>query len=139
VSQAFASVIDALHALFMVTWVLGLPLLFWRRWPRLTKAYGVYVVVFIVLSQASHYLLGECFLTALSRYFWQLGGGAPSPGSEEWFTVRFAWFIFGLSPSHRSIVIASEALISITALGILFSMRHLRSNSAQAAEDRIRS
>ena len=32
-----ASVVDAIHALVMVLWVLGLPLLFWHRWPRLMK------------------------------------------------------------------------------------------------------
>jgi len=106
--------------------VLGLPLLFWHRWPRLTKAYGIYAISFIVLSQGSHYLTGECFLTALSRYFWQLSGTAPAAGSEEWFTVRFAWAIFRMTPSHRSIVIASELLILLTAFGTLVSMRRLR-------------
>src|SRR6185369_14576291 len=58
-----ASMVDFVHALFMAVWVLGLPLLFWRRFPRATWWYAVYAVTFIVLSQGSRIWLGECFLT----------------------------------------------------------------------------
>jgi len=113
--------VDAVHALSMAVWVLGLPLLFWHRWPRLSIAYGVYAVGFVVATRLSDYVLGECFLTALARRFWT--AGAAGAGTEDWFTVRFARLVFGLTPSHRAIALASEALIFVTALGVLVSLR----------------
>ncbi len=114
---SLAASIDFVHALLMAAWVCGLPLLFWRRWPRLTRAYGVYAVAFIVVSQASHFALGECFLTTLARMCLR---SATTAVSSEWFTVRVAQAVFHLTPSHRSVVWISEALILITAIGVLF-------------------
>ncbi len=116
-----AAAVDALHALAMVAWIGGLPLLFWHRYPRLTRVYGVYAILFIVASQASHYGIGECFLTTAARHLWL---EAPSPGEAvgEWFTVRFAKAVFHLTPSHRAIVFVSESLILVTSLGVLFSL-----------------
>jgi hypothetical protein len=116
--------VDAAHALSMALWILGLPLLFWHRWPKLSTAYGIYAVVFVVATRVSHYAHGECFLTTLARRFWSVGGG----GSEanEWFTVRFSKLIFGLTPSHREIALASEALVFVTAVGVLISLHRLR-------------
>ena len=111
-----AASIDFVHALLMVVWIGGLPLLFWRRWPRLTRAYGVYAVAFIIVSQASHLVLGECFLTTLAGL---CSRSATAAASGEWFTVRVAQAVFHLTPSHRSIVWVSEALILITAMGVL--------------------
>jgi hypothetical protein len=116
--------IDAIHALAMTVWLLGLPLLFWRRWPRVSTAYGVYAVLFVVVTRVSHYALGECFLTRLSRLFWSAGPAGRE--TDEWFTVRFARLIFGLTPSHRLIALASEALILVTAIGVLVSLHGLR-------------
>ncbi len=99
------SLVDFLHALLMVAWVAGLPLLFWRRHPRLSRLYAVYAVVFIVLNQGSRLFLGECFLTTLSRYLWEHGGAPPRSAPDEWFTVRVALAVFHLTPSHRSIKI----------------------------------
>jgi hypothetical protein len=121
--QVLASLVDFFHALVMVAWIAGLPLLFWRRRPALTRAYAVYAVSFIVLSQGSHLLIGECFLTTLSRWLWEHGGAAPRVAPEEWFTVRFAMAIFRLTPSHRAIKILGEALILVTAIGMLLSLR----------------
>src|SRR2546421_10813670 len=94
--------LDLLHALLMAAWVLGLPLLFWRRPPGAARAYGVYAIGFIVVSQGSHAALGECFLTAVARACWRhaslLGGSAQV--SNEWFTVRLSQAIFRLTPSH---------------------------------------
>ena len=61
-------------------WVLGLPLVFWHRFPRVTNAYVVYAIGFILLNQISHALLGECFLTALARACWQDAPGSGGPG-----------------------------------------------------------
>jgi hypothetical protein len=113
--------IDVLHALLMAAWVLGLPLLFWHRYPRLTRDYAVYAIAFIVLNQASQALLGECFLTTLARAAWQSTPGSGAGASpDEWFTVRLAQKVFDMTPSHRSIKLVSEALILVTAIGVAF-------------------
>jgi hypothetical protein len=114
--------IDLIHALLMAAWVLGLPLLFWHRFPRVTTAYAVYAVGFVVANQLSHALLGECFLTTLARAAWEHapGAGGRAPASDAWFTVRLAKAIFHLTPSHRGIKLVSEALILVTAVGVAF-------------------
>jgi hypothetical protein len=118
-AAALGACIDLIHALLMAAWVLGLSLLFWHRWPRLTRAYALYAVGFIVVNQISYALLGECILTTLARACWRNApGGAGSAASDEWFTVRIAQAIFRLTPSHRTIKLASEALILLTAAGV---------------------
>jgi hypothetical protein len=125
--QMLGTLVDVVHAILMAIWALGLPLLFVRRWPRLSQAYGVYAIVFIVLSQASEWLLDECFLTTIAGYLWGQSENAGSVDTSEWFTVRLAKWVFDMAPSHRSIVIASEALILVTAVGALLTLRHARS------------
>jgi hypothetical protein len=120
------SLVDFVHALLMVAWVAGLPLLFWRRFAHLSRAYAVYAVVFIVLNQGSRLFLGECFLTTLSRYLWEHSSAPLRSAPGEWFTVRVALAVFHLTPSHRSIKLVSEALIFVTAVGMLVSMRRGR-------------
>jgi hypothetical protein len=123
--SALAASIDFLHAALMAAWVLGLPLLFMPRWMAWRRAYSVYAIAFIAINLASRALLGECFLTTLSRACWQAaamrGGHAPVP--HEWFTVCVAEAVFRLSPSHRGVKVVSEVLIFITALGVLVSWR----------------
>jgi hypothetical protein len=99
-----APLIDLFHALLMAAWVLGLPLLFWRRHARLSRAYAIYALAFVVASQVSQWILGECFLTTLARFAWenQPAGTAP-PDVEGWFTVRVARAVFGAAPSHRAL------------------------------------
>lgn len=115
--------VDVVHALLMVAWLVGLPLLFYRRWPRLTRAYAIYALAFIVLYQVSDIALGECFLTTVARSFWQrapadLMGGA----SQEWFTVRLVQKVFDMTPSYRSITLTAQALVVLTALGALYAL-----------------
>ena len=107
----------------MAAWVLGLPLLFWRGWPRATRVYAGYAVAFVIVNVTSRALLGECFLTTLSRACWQAAAhaGGRTPVPQEWFTVRMAEAVFRLTPSHRGIKLASEALILVTAIGVLVS------------------
>jgi hypothetical protein len=124
--QAFGSAMDVFHAFLMAAWVVGLPLLFVRRWPRLTRAYGIYAIVFIALSQASDWLLGECFLTSIAGQLWSRAGSAASVDTSEWFTVRLAKWVFDMAPSHRSIVITSEVLIFATAVGVILTLREKR-------------
>jgi hypothetical protein len=123
--SALAACVDFAHAVLMAGWILGLPLLFVRRWPSWTRAYCVYGIAFVALNLASRALLGECFLTALSRACWQAasmrGGHVPVP--QEWFTVRLAEAVFRLTPSHRGVKVATEVLICVTALGVLASWR----------------
>ena len=119
--QALGAFIDLVHALLMLAWVIGLPLLFWHRFPRATRAYAFYAIGFVVLNQGSHALLGECFLTTLAlRAKHAPGSGGAAPVADEWFTVRFAEAIFHLTPSHRGIKLVSEALIFLTAIGVAF-------------------
>jgi hypothetical protein len=120
--------VDVLHALLMAAWALGMPLLFWHRWPRLTRAYAAFAIIFIVVSQGSRMVLGECFFTTIARWLWEhpSASGAAPHASSEWFSVRLAEAIFRMTPSHRSVVILSEALTLVVAAGTLFSMRRLR-------------
>jgi hypothetical protein len=122
VGQVLGSTVDVVHALLMAAWVVGLPLLFLRRWPRTTRIYGVYAISFIVMSQVSQITLGECFLTTISRGLWESSPGA-ARGSDEWFTVRLAKWVFDKTPSHRAIVLLSEFLILLTATGALMAAR----------------
>ncbi len=107
----------------MAAWFLGLPVLFWHRWPQVTRWYGVYAVLFVAVSQISQWLLGECFLTAIALYFWE-HVPTSAPVSHEWFTVRLAQFVFHATPSHRSITVASEAMIVLAAAATLSSLHH---------------
>ncbi len=125
---SLAAMVDFVHALLMAVWVCGLPLLFWHKRPMLTRVYGVYAVVFIAVSQISHWLAGECFLTTVAR--WCLRK-ASAPVSGEWFTVRVSQAIFHLAPSHRAIVWISEGMILVTAIGVLSSHRLWRESLAR--------
>lgn len=128
------SIVDALHALFMVAWIVGLPLLFWHRWPRLTKAYATYALVFVVLNQVSKWMLDECFLTSIARYLWEAGAPPGGADVDEWFTVRFSQAVFHMTPSHRLINTIGEVLIVATAIGMLLSAKHFkRSPTAEVA------
>ncbi len=126
--EMLGSATDLLHAILMVAWVVGLPLLFVRRWPRLRRGYAIYAVTFVVLSQGSQALLGECFLTTVARWFWEHpAAGAATPGDvEEWFTVRLAHTVFGMSPARRAITLISEALALATAAGVLYHLHDER-------------
>jgi hypothetical protein len=127
--QLIGAAIDFFHALAMVVWVLGLPLLFVRRWPGLTKTYGVYAISFIVLNLGSQYLLDECFLTTLARMAWQKSSSPVDP--SEWFTVRASKAIFHLTPPHQLISRLSEVLIFVTAVGALISIHRHRQERAR--------
>ena len=129
--HVLGAAVDFFHAMVMVVWVVGLPLLFYRRWPRLTRAYAIYAVSFVVLSQGSELLLGECFLTTLARACYQ--NSPTAIASYEWFTVRMAEAVFSLSPSRRSIVYASEGLIVATAAGVLLWLRSHRQQKRTTA------
>jgi hypothetical protein len=111
--------IDVFHALVMMFWIIGLPLLFWHKFPKLTIYYCFFGILFVIVNQISHYTLGECILTTLSKWCWN-HTEANHPSTQEWFSVRFANFIFGLTPSHRDIKVFSEIIILISIVGNLY-------------------
>ncbi len=133
-----ASAVDAMHALLMVLWVVGMPLLFWHRWPRVTRVYGVFAIGFIIVNVLSQWLLNECVLTTLARFLWQHSSGAPAAHVDEWFTVRFSELVFHMTPSHASVKVATEILIFVSAVGTLHSGRKLRSETSDGAHVRRR-
>lgn len=116
--------VDLFHAIAMVAWVGAFPLLFVKRWPRVRLVYATYAVTFIVLTQGSRLLLGECFLTTISRFC--INHDPTRVVSSEWFTVRMARAVFGMAPSHRSISRLSEALVLATAVGVIVSIVRAR-------------
>jgi len=118
-----AATIDAFHALAMVLWIVGLPLLFARKHPRLRRAFAAYAIAFALLSQLSRFVLGECFLTTLVRSVWAHAGAVTN---DEWFTVRASKAIFGVAPSHRAVSIVSELLVVATAASVFVSLRRDR-------------
>jgi hypothetical protein len=129
--SVLGSLVDFLHALLMVAWVLGLPLLFVRKHARAAAFYAVYAIAFVLLYQGSRLLLGECFLTSLSTWLWERGGA--TPGADEWFTVRVALAIFRVSPSHKAITIVGQALVLCTAMGMLVTLRRRRQHDEHKA------
>lgn len=130
--HALASLTDFVHALLMVVWVAGLPLLIWHGRPALSRAYVRYAVAFVVLSQTSQWLLGECFLTTLTRAAWNAGGGF-DPADRTWFTIRVAEAVFRMRPSERAVSIVFEALVLVTGLGVLAHLHRHRAGVAPNA------
>jgi hypothetical protein len=120
------ALVDFVHASSMALWAIGLPLLFVHRWPRLSKAYAIYSIAFVVLNQLSMWTLRECFLTTLARACWERAPAGTTSVSHEWFTVRLAYAVFGLTPSHKLVKVITEALILISAIGVLVSAYRLR-------------
>lgn len=115
--QYLGALIDIFHALLMTAWIVGLPLLFWHRYPKVSISYAFFSLAFIVVNQLSHYLLGECVLTTIATFFWQKGN-VNSP--HEWFSVRLAYSIFGLTPTHNGIKLVTKILITIATVGGMF-------------------
>jgi hypothetical protein len=125
-SLYLAASVDVFHALVMVAWIAGVPLLFWHRWPRLSRWYAGYSVVVIVVSQLSHFALGECILTTLARHLWLYGSPHPELVARTWFTVRLVDAIFQVRPSERAVIIAWEGLILVGCIGLLVHLRRSR-------------
>jgi hypothetical protein len=112
-----AEVVDVAHALSMLVWGLGLPLLVWHRFPRLSRAYMWFAIAFVLISVVSHYALGECVLTTMARCLWHASGtardGAP-------FMTLLVNDIAGIRPSNRSVVHAWELAVLATSVGSLW-------------------
>lgn len=115
----------------MLVWGVGLPLLFWQRWRKLTQAYLVYSVGFILVSIGSHLLLGECFLTTLSRELYD-AGRHPAMRQHMSFIVRLTEAIAGVRPSERWAVLAWEAALLA---GSFVTLWHFRAQRLRARRD----
>lgn len=126
--RVLAMGLDVAHAVAMLVWGLGLPLLVWHRFERLSHLYTLFAALFVVLSVASHWTLGECFLTTLARSSWQASGGWRDAVP---FTVVLANTVAGIRPSTQNAVLVWEAAILMTSLGSLWSWRkaHLRGDA----------
>lgn len=122
-----AMLVDVSHALVMLVWGLGLPLLIWHRFERLSHVYTLFAALFVVSSVSSHLLLGECFLTTLARSLWTASGGWRD---EVPFSVVLADTVAGIRPSTQSAVWVWEVAILGTSLGGLWSWRKARSRQS---------
>jgi hypothetical protein len=109
------SSVDFVHAALMLLWGVGLPLLFWHRVPSLSRAYAWFALGFIAASVVSHFALGECVLTTLSRRLWALGGGYRD---EVPFVVTCVNAVARIRPSARAAVLAWQMAVALTAMGI---------------------
>jgi hypothetical protein len=114
----------------MLVLVAGLPLLFVHRHETMSRLYAAYAVVFVVLSQSTQVLLGECFLTTLARL---AHVGAGKSGDPRWFSVRFANWVFGMAPSERAISVTFDVLVAIVAVGVLVQLSRRRARPAPSA------
>ena len=127
-----AAAVDALHALSMLAWGLGLPLLFWHRFRRLSHAYMVFALGFVAVSVGSHWLLGECVLTTLARNLWLRGGGYRDGVP---FTALLANSIAGLRPTRREVVLLWESAVFVTSAGSLWCWLRTRRHEPTARDE----
>jgi hypothetical protein len=114
-----AIAIDFIHALLMVMWVFGMPLLFWHRYPKVSMAYCWFSLAFIIVNQASQYFLHECVFTTIAGWLY---AHTSASVSDEWFAVRIPKAVFGFVPTHRSIKLLTEILIGVSAIGGIYSL-----------------
>jgi hypothetical protein len=117
-----ATALEFVHGALMVLWGLGLPLLLWHRFERLSRLYMWLSLVFVAGSLISHQLLGECVLTTLARELWQ---GAGMATDNVPFIVRFTNSVARIRPSTRSAVLIWEAAILIYCAAFLWGRKAL--------------
>ena len=116
--STLAMLVDLAHAAAMVAWGLGLPLLFWHRFERLSHFYTWFAALFVVSTVASRLALGECFLTTIARDLWYAAGGFRE---QVPFTVVLTNTVAGIRPTYRSVVVLWELAVLVTSLGSLWS------------------
>jgi hypothetical protein len=117
---SLAAGVEMLHALAMIVWGLGLPLLFWHRYQRLSRFYTWYALTFVGISVISNLVLGECILTTWAQDLWQAAGGFRE---RVPFVVTLTNMVAGFRPSTRAAVLAWEIAIVLTSVGMLWSWR----------------
>lgn len=112
-----AVAVDTIHALAMVIWILGLPLLFWHKYKKLSFAYCIFSIFFIIVNLTSQYFLGHCVLTSIAGFFWERSSSHVD--TTEWFVTRFTRLIFNMTPTHILIKRLTEIIIMISSIGVL--------------------
>jgi hypothetical protein len=115
--RALAALTDLIHVAFMLLWGLGLPLLFWQRFPKLSRAYMWFTLAFVSVTVASHAALGECFLTTLARELWTRGAGFREHAP---FTVLVTDWVAGVRPDSREAVLIWELAVFASSAGCLW-------------------
>jgi hypothetical protein len=115
--QLLAALTDIFHAGAMLAWGLGMPLLFWHRFPRLSRAYMWFSMAFVVITVASQAVLGECFLTTLARELWLAGDGFRE---RVPFTVLVTEWVAGIRPTAREAVLLWELGVFASSAGGLW-------------------
>jgi hypothetical protein len=110
------------HGLLMTVWGLGLPLLLWHRWQRLSRVYLWYSLSFVGGSLLSNWLLGECVLTTLAQWLWEASG---TQLDRVPFIVRFTNAVAGIRPSTRAAVLAWEVGIGVYCVALLYWWRRV--------------
>lgn len=115
--QYLGAGVDVFHALTMLLWVAGFPFLFLKGYPKISKLYFIYTLLFILINQISKYFLGECVLTTIAGYFYSKSDDSYH---NEWFIVRVAYSIFGLVPSHEMIRFCTKVIVVITIIGVIY-------------------
>lgn len=131
VFELLGAAVDGLHAVAMVVWGLGFPLLFWHRWVSLTRIYMLYSLVFIVVSVISHLALGQCFLTVIARELY-LAGHHPELRDTTSFIVRIVEFVAGIRPSERWAVWVWEAGLFAGSAATLWSLHRDKERTRRA-------
>lgn len=121
--------VDLTHALLMLLWGIGLPLLYWNRYPRLSQAYEWFALAFVGGSVASHLAIGECFLTLLSRNLWEAAGGFRD---RIPFVVLLVNAVARVRPSTRTAVLFWQGAVVVSALSVLWYRARKRARKGRA-------
>jgi hypothetical protein len=132
--RGLAAGVDLLHAGTMLLWGLGMPLLFWQRYPLLSRAYARFAIVFVLVSVLSHQLIDECVLTTLARELWALGG---TTRSELPFTVLFVNAVSGIRFTARGAVLLWETAVLTTSIGVVWYWRGRSRRSPSESPERV--
>ena len=109
--SVLAALVEFVHALLMAAWVVGIPLLLVRRWPRLRLASSA----FAMASSSCRGCRSVSSASASSRRMGRRCGparppracGRPRPRSGS--PCAFAYAVFHLAPSHRAVTLVGEA------------------------------
>lgn len=115
-----AGSVELCHGLLMVVWGLGLPLLVWRRFERLSRAYFWFSLTFVLGSLLSNLLLGECVLTTVAHWLWQASGGHTE---KVPFIVIFTNHVARIRPSNDVAVLIWKVAIALYCMVGLWGWR----------------
>lgn len=115
-----AGAVELCHGLLMIAWGLGLPLLVWRRFERLSRAYIWFSLTFVLGSLLSNLLLGECVLTTVAHWLWQASGGHTE---KVPFIVTFTNYVARIRPSTDTAVLIWKVAIGLYCIIGLWAWR----------------